>query len=297
MKTIGLTEENINDYSGLIDTDVCEDIMRRSVRGIAVCDEDSGAPGGIIIWESHAAGEGAAQAARILHLWFADKEWAKKLLNEYTAEADKRNIKETVFEFSRTGALDGPVPGGCSSPEEKISFLKAAGFEITEGTGRDILVPLSDFSDFAVLLEKEPSAFVTNIDELMVEQFRQGLGACTAGGNRGYMDEIEDYPMCYFDMDVSGSVVRGGIVEGLLLVHELPSGRLVIDYMQAVGDNAREDIFDLLRFSYRAALEKYSTDTGVVLRLHNRIVTALVDKIFPGKKGDEIYIARRVNNA
>ncbi len=75
------------------------------------------------------------------------------------------------------------------------------------------------------------------------------------------------------------------------------SGRLVIDYMQAVGDNAREDISDLMRFSYRAALEKYSTDTGVVLRLHNRIVTALVDKIFPGKKGDEIYIARRVNNA
>ena len=77
------------------------------------------------------------------------------------------------------------------------------------------------------------------------------------------------------------------------MVHKTESGVLVVELLFAFSIDATKDLVELIKFAVRAAVEKYPPETKVLLRRHNDLVRALVEKLFPGRTGEKAIQGER----
>ena len=67
----------------------------------------------------------------------------------------------------------------------------------------------------------------------------------------------------------------------------------MVDFLFALEPDARVNLIYMIRYAINMAVEKYPEDTRVVLRRHNEMTRALVEKLFPGKKGETVLAGER----
>ena len=280
MKSVKITEENINLFIDKIDADVAENISRDPVHGIALCDDGYGQLHGVIVWELTAPGRDRYFVSKILWLWFDGQKNGRKLLGEYAKEIAGKRIKESIYEF--------PL-----SDESKKDLLEEAEFGIIQEESPGLTVTLGELAELKALSGKEIPGYITGIDSIMVEQFRQGIEKCTSGDKKGFMKDLNDIPMFWFEPQVSSCLHIDGIVKGFLLVHRRPSGVLVIDYLNVEETKVKEDILSLMQYSLNAALKKYGRENSVLLYRHSSELFSFVGKLLPHRKADTVYMAKR----
>lgn len=277
MDTVKITEENVGEYILFLDDDSSQNIGRTYFRGLALHESDAEPPKALVVWEYRNIHEEVDNEAVITRFYCEEPKYAKEILDFFFKEADSFDIKRIVCELSKTD-------------EKTKEILEDNGFSFEEKEDQNLEVTIADIASLSFLTKKEVPDYVSDISELMVPQFRDGIQNCIANGRRGVLEDLEYLPMEWFDEDLSSCVQVDGKVMGFFLVHKAYSGKLKVDLLYATGTDAMIYLIDMTRLSLRYALMKYPEDTIAVLPRHNSLATGLIDRLFADKTGETIYV-------
>ena len=107
------------------------------------------------------------------------------------------------------------------------------------------------------------------------------------------MEDLGYLPMSWFECNVSSCSMADDKVDGVLLIRRLPSQTLEPCLFTAFGIDYQKNLGIIMLSSVQKVVEQYPEDTKVVIRRHSKDVKKLTDKLFPGKKGEEVYIGKR----
>ncbi len=269
-----ITDDNIDEYEDFIDEDVAQSIGREFYRSIAIHEDSDDEPVAAVVWELKNFEEDTDTTSEIEWLYVKDSKVGEMLMEEYDNENSEDEVTDSFFEFA-------------SMDKNAASILENSGFEITKGESRDIVVTVEELGDLPIAKKKTPP-YITSINDLMVRQFRKGITNCLFHGRKGILEDLAFLPMSWYDPDVSCCVQTDEKVNGFLLVHKRASGALVVDLLFALEPDAKANLLSMIRYSINAAIDKYPPETEVILRRHNDMTTALIQKLFPNKKGAEV---------
>ncbi|MBR5421418.1 MAG: hypothetical protein IK115_09750 [Lachnospiraceae bacterium] len=279
MESRNITSDNLEDYEKILDADVTENIGRDNFRGLALHKGKDDPACAALIWELKNLDEDKDNEAELVYYFAGDKKNGEQLLEEAEAEFQEDEVKRSFFEFPE-------------DTENAESIFKQAGFHPEKREGRDITVTVGELAALDIAKGNVPD-FVSPIGNLMVRQFRKGIANCMFHGKKGLLEDLASLPMSWYDPEVSCCVEADGKVNGFLLIHKMNSGKLIVELMCAIGPDYRMDILHMLRFSIKAAAEKYPEETQVILRRHNDAVKNLSARLFPGKQGETVLAGER----
>ena len=277
MSIVELDENNIEKYITLIDPDIAESIGREYYQGIVALDDDK-TPLSALVWEYKDLNDTAPTRSEICCLCGDDKDSVSLMLEEYDRRTKEKEIKESFFE---THGLEEAVAG----------VLKEHHFTIEEGEGRDVLLTVDDFRVLSYPNRRVPE-YVIGIDEVLELQFWQGVTNFLFHGQKGLLEDLDILPKEYFE-SCSSCIVTDGKINGMLLVHRFPSGKLMPVFYSAIGADSPKNLAYMALSTIRRMLASYPGDTKVIIRRDNRAVEALRGRFFPGQKGETVLKGRR----
>lgn len=280
MEVIDITIDNKKELLSVLPEDVEESIGRKYYRGKVLID-GSKKPG-CIVWEyKNANDKGASPKVEIVHLCLKDASGGAHLFDCFDSEMEKEGIKKSQFELS--------------NEIKKLSpFLKERGFQVTERESRDVLLSLDDLKDSKVIL-KRPSSRITPLSDVAAKDFRQGIMKCLYAGRRGLCEDLSTLSKSWYEQTLSCGVKADDELKGLLLIHHFPSGILMPLVLFADGPDAQINILEMLRYSARTVISDYDKDTKIMIRRDNPASLAIMNKLFPGKKGkNSLYGVREL---
>ena len=275
-----ITLDNIEEYEILLDADAVKNIERKYYCGLAVKEDNGEKTEAAIIWEYKHMDDEKDIEARIYDIYAINKKSAKILMEAYTEEIKKNDVKKSFLEHVADDELIRDV-------------LKASGFVTEEKENRNLTVTLKELAVNPVA-KKEAPQYIAPITDLMVRQYQKGIKKCIQYGRKGLLEDLEFLPMSWFDEDISCCVQIDGKVNGFLLVNKSSDGYLVVDLLYACEPDSGINLLYMISYSINAALKLYPDDTKVLLRRHNDVTKSILKKLFPGKKGDTILIAERI---
>ena len=70
-------------------------------------------------------------------------------------------------------------------------------------------------------------------------------------------------------------------MNGLLLFHQTPSGKLAVKLLFACKPATNQDLLGMIRFAIMQAQENYPPQTQVVIRSYDEATEAFARKLFP----------------
>lgn len=121
------------------------------------------------------------------------------------------------------------------------------------------------------LKDVEEKALKYFLRELRKKHIKRGL----------YVDTmLTQYEKDYFDPNISTAVVKNGVVEGAMLVHVRPSGRLEIVVFDTLQDNNQMYLMRMLNKSYQAALASKIKNARVYHKCYNERGMNFIDGLF-----------------
>ncbi len=277
-----ITADNTEVIEDIIDEDVYENLDRIIFHSVASIDEEESKAEAAVVFESFDENNETTHKDITIYQHGQKKVNAGKEVVDYMVKyADEFGADKTRFEF-------------CDAGEEIIKLYKDAGFTISEKEGRDLYLTLNDVAKVKTLYKKHPS-YVFSIKKLEGIQLWQGITNCMFFGRTGLLKDLEDVPDGWFDEELSSCVMTNNMVDGLFLIHKMPSGVIMPVLIFASEPDSSKNVLYLLRCSIRAALTKYPPDTKILLRRHDNKVRALTDKLFPGKVGDRVIAGEKEN--
>ena len=274
-----INEDNIEEYSELLDPDTARNISREYFSGLALHKEETEPAQSAIVWELKNTEDDIETEAELEYIRLEDEKAGELLLKSFKEEISDGNVKRSYFELE---SFDDPVEKATS----------AGGYAPGKKESKNIVVSLEELANLSIM-KKPTASYVTAINELMVRQYRKGITNCLFHGRKGLLEDLAFLPMSWFDQDVSSCVQTDGRATGFLLVHKTESDRLVVDLLFAMEPDAKLNLLQMIRYSVNAAMEKYPADTEVILKRHNDMSVALINKLFPDKKGVEVLAGKR----
>ncbi len=280
MNTVKITEENVGEYIDFLDDDSSQYIGRKYFRGLALHENANEPPKALVVWEYKNTKNTSETVAKIWRFYCQSPEYAKEMLDEYSGEVRAFGAKRSVCEFSKTN-------------EGLKSQLEENGFAMSERENKNIEVTIGELEAVPFFSVKTVPDYISDISELMVFKFEEGIASCIASGRTGVLEDLEYLPIDWFDEDVSCCSRTNGKVMGFFLVHRSYSGKLYIDLFYAAGEDAMSKLVDMTRLSWSYAIRKYPKETIVVLPRHNSHAAGLIDKLFADKKGELMYFGER----
>ena len=278
MEVVAITEENLDEFTDVIDVDIAENIGRKYYRGIGIRDEMDDIVASMI-WEYKNANDDADTRTELMWVSMNTEEHADELFKYYREDAKFENVKTSFFDMA--------------IPEELVSeALTKHGFTVKEHESRDIYTTVGEVAKFS-LAQKKPPSYIVGLFDLTVKQYRQGVISCLYKGKKGMMEDLSGVPMGWYDQDISCAVRTDDEITGFLLVHKTPSGILMPVLFYASGPNSKMDLLNMIRFSIRSAAAECRPDTKILIRRHSQAVKALSDKLLPDKKGEPALFGKR----
>ena len=282
MKIVEIDQVNMDMLSDLAPGDVMENLSRTWYHGVVVQDDiDERILAAFVFEFKNADRDDMTTEAEIIWTYGYGTEVYKPLLEEYCEQISAQKAVRSYFEFPD----DEEHEGICS-------FLLEEGFKTSKSESRDVYVTVEDLSGMK-LSKKEPPFYIKPISELTTRQYRNGIVDCLFQGRRGLVEDLAWISADWFEPDVSACIVMDEKAKGFLLVHKTESGVLVVELLFAFSIDATKDLVELIKFAVRAAVEKYPPETKVLLRRHNDLVRALVEKLFPGRTGEKAIQGER----
>ena len=278
MTVSNITDENIEEYSDLIDGDIAENIGRKYFRASAVTNK-ADEVGAVMVWEYKNTGDDKDPEAELSWLSLKDNECTRELFNAFRKDIVEEAVARTYFELE--------------DPKDKLSdvFSKLK-FKTTKRESRDIYTTVGELAGNKIAAKKAPS-YIMSISDISYREFRQGIIGCLYNGKKGMVEDLSTLSMDWYEPELSCVVKTDDELTGFLLIHKFPSGVLMPLLFYAGGPNYRMDLLDMMRFSVRKAASIYPAETKVLIRRHNDAVRALSDKLFPGVQGEEILFGER----
>ena len=91
---------------------------------------------------------------------------------------------------------------------------------------------------------------------------------------------LTDYKIDYFDQEISSVILKNGVVEGAMLVHTRPSGRIEVVVFDTLQDNKQMYLALLMNKSYQAALASKIKNATVYHKCYNERGMDFIDKLF-----------------
>jgi hypothetical protein len=265
-------EDNINEYSDLVDRDVAENMGRMYYRGIAAHSPEDNRLLSLLIWELKSVESSHDTESDIKWIYAVEPSYLEELLADYHMEAIYEDVKRTTFESA--------------APEDDNTLaLGKCGFSLSRTESRDIDVTVKECLELSIAKKKAPH-YVQSIVFLDNNEFYQGLMNILFRYDDPALEDLAYLPKDWYEQSVSCYTKTDGKVTGLLLLHVRPSGILVPVLFFAVGADSRMNLIEMLRFSIRKAADIYPENTVIRVHRRNREVTALSGKLFPGKKGE-----------
>ena len=258
-----ITNDNLELLSKFLPSDVKKNLKRPYYHGLV-----SG--GTLLVWEIRSAEEETSES-ELICFREADASSGKEIFRDYAAEVAKSRVKRSFFELT-----------GLNEPEKEL--LSTEGFTLTERESRDMVLSLGEMGKLPVL-KKKPAAHVKPIKILSDKQYKRVIASCLFHGRKGLLQDIGYLPKEWFDMEVSSCCITDQRVDGVLLIHETGDGMLMIDLLFSIGSEYQRDLVMMMRYSLRAALEKYGGEKQVLIRRHTSAVSDLTKKLFPRYKG------------
>ncbi|MBR3306394.1 MAG: hypothetical protein IKI75_03945 [Lachnospiraceae bacterium] len=281
MGIVEIAEDSVEDFLGLMDVDAAENIGREFFRGIGVTGKDGEAIAALI-WElKHLEDDDRATESRIHFLASGGKEADKLMLAEYTRLAQEDDVTRSYYEMCGERA------------ETAAKVLKSCGFSMRETEGQMVSMDLGGLSSHKVVSLGNVPDYIFSLDKLMVRQFHKGVTNCLFHSRRELLEDVDSLPMSWYESGVSCCCETDERINGFLLVHETPSGKLRAEMLTAHGPDYRENLMLMMRFSIRKALEKYPPETEVLVERHDDHVRALITYMAPGIKGMGAYCGER----
>lgn len=280
MNTVNITEENVGEYILFLDDDSSQNIGRKYFRGLALHENENEPPKALVVWEYKNVTEEADNEAVITRFYCDESEYAGRILDIFSKEAEAFDIKRCVCELPLTD-------------EKTKEILEECGFSFIEKENQNLEVTVAELASVDFLTKKEVPDYVSDISELMVSSFNEGIETCISNGRRGVLEDLEYIPIEWFDEDISTCVVVDGKVMGFFLAHKAYSGKLKVDLLYATGNDAMIYLIDMTRLSLKYTRMKYPEETIVVLPRHNSLSTGLIERLFSDKKGQMMYYGVR----
>ena len=274
MEVLEITQENINNFGSIMPEDVIESIGRKFYHAKVLMD-DSQETLGCLVWSYKDVNEESDTEAEIVYISIADEDSGRELFDSFVNEAKEEAVGRVFLEFG-------------TDDETLKDFLTDIGFNITEKESRDIYVNILELQNIK-FLQKRPPSRVYALFDVSAREFRQGIMKCIYFGKRGLMEDLSSLPKTWYDPAVSCAVKADDEITGVLLIHTFPSGDVMPCLLFADGPDAKMDLLDMLRFSAQSVSYQYSENTRLLIRRESPTTIGLVKKLFPDKKGENIY--------
>ncbi|MBR4515496.1 MAG: hypothetical protein IKO61_11490 [Lachnospiraceae bacterium] len=275
MRIVELTNDNVDDYEGCLDSDLLDNIGREYHGGAVALKEKADDVSAALFWNlKNVETENEDTINEILNLSSADSECGDEILCFFDEKNNSCGAKKAVFEFAE---LDKELQG----------LLEKDGFDIHKAESRDIIVSLGDMAGLKAMRKKTPE-YVKSLSDITVRQFKTGIMACVLRGRYGLLDDLPFLPMTWFDAERSSCVVTDAKVNGLLLVREVDEGVYRVELLFAMQPDANINLLNMIRHSIQAAIKHGSPEDRIILRRHSSASNALIGHMFPGRKGEQV---------
>ncbi len=286
METIEISKDNLDKEGSLLPPDVAENIGRIWIRGIVTDDDNGDKSSGGIVWEYKNVDEYEKDTvAEIIWAFGENREVLYDLLAAYRIQIQDESAVVSEFEI--------PLNQEASMLEETFS---ADGFKISNSESRDIYVTVKDLKGLKLGNKKSPF-YIKALRDLSFRQFRDGITDVLFQDRKGLMEDIAWVSLDWFEPDISSCVVMDDIVKGFFLIHRTATGILVAELLFSVDMGDNRTVLELIRFTLRETIKKYSPETRILLRRHNDMVHSLVKKLFPDKEGEVVMTGHRREKA
>lgn len=282
MEIVQITEENMESFLPLLGEDLTEDLKRVYFGGIGVIDDDEN-PLGAWIYELLNAESCADIEGRICFSQY-EKEEIFDLLRQY--------FTENTIEEEGIGTSSYVL-------KEEASAKKFAesGFSMEKKEGEALRITLGEMTSLPIAAKKKLPDYVSSVENLTLQQFRNAVKAILFKGHKGVMEDIAYLPMNWFDTDVSACIISEDKVPGMFLVRRTPSGTLIPALLFAYGPEFKKNLLLMLNYSIHKALEMYPPETNALIIRKDAGTKALSGKLFPDRSGDEVYFGTNRENA
>ncbi len=177
MNIIDITEENRNEFKGIIDREILNSIGREYYQGIAGKDEISNETGAVLIWELKGRDdEKKDTGAEIVAFTASGEEAGEEILENYSDRAEYDSVKKSCFEF----------------PEllnTELESMEKKGFELKEVESRDIFVTVGELNDLSFIGKKTPP-YIKGLSDITEKQFKAGLMASVLHDRFGLLEDL-----------------------------------------------------------------------------------------------------------
>lgn len=275
-----LFEDNIANYSDIVDEDIAENMKRVYYRGLVGHDPDDESVLSLLIWEIKSVAESWDTESELKWIYTADPSYIALLLDSYSEEAHDESVRRTYFESTSLNAA-------------QAAKLTEKGFSLKPVEGLDISVTLDDCAKLSIAKKKAPS-YVKSLILLDEQEFCQGLMNILFKYDNPALQDLAYLPKEWFEQLVSCYIKTDDTVTGFLLVHPCPSGILVPVLFFSVGADYRMNLIEMLRFSIHSAMKIYPDNTIIRIRRRNKAVRDLSGRLFPDKKGEPAISGERM---
>lgn len=262
-----ITEENIEEYRGIPDADIAENIGRKFYRALALHEDTDMQPRAVVIWKLVHMQGGEKPAAEIRWLDAMDEASAIEILKALELELADASVGDISYEY----ADDNEVV--------KAAFEKN-GFTIREKESRTVIVTVAELVPLLGNGKHTVPSDVKSIDRLTFRQFHEGVKNCRKQGRLGALEDFDALSFDWFEPQVSCCVQAEGKVNAFLLVHRTVSDRLAVKLLAAWRPATNQELLDMIRFAILQLQEHYSPQTQVVIRTYDEATDALARKLF-----------------
>ncbi len=280
MEIVGISNDNLTNFSQLLGEDMSEDVSRVYYNGIGALGDDDEVLGALVYELLDSESEEDTRS-RICFMKAADKEVSAGLENYYTHNSLEEEVEEVAESFYEL------------TEEMGAETLSEAGFSFGKKEDDVLMVTLADLAASKLGSKKSLPGYVGNIDELSILQFREAVKEILFKGHKGVMEDIPYLPKNWFDGRLSSCIISGGRIPGLFLIRRTKSGMLIPALLFAYGPERKMDLIHMIRYSLQQALKAYPPETKVMIYRKNASIRALADNILPNRSGEEIFFGTR----
>ena len=274
-----LTEETLSYFENYVPEDIAENIGRLYYRGYLTVEgpEETGG----IVWKETPASAPSGPACHIV--WFrAQEEEAGRLLLSVCRDSIRHNSVKKI---------KVSLPAKTSHREKEL--LEAAGFEMALMEADEAVAPISDFLEIGFMKKNRTFDTIRPLRSATHSEYVQAIKRMTRHGYFGRCEDLNYLPKAFFENNVSCFCEENGGINGLLLCHKKPSGRMEIELLAAVGADYQKLILGMINQALKSAAALYPPETEIIIDRHNLATLALGEKLVPGRLGMPIYLGER----
>ncbi len=275
-----LCEDNFETFDPYLGKELAEDMRREFFRGYGVQGED-GTPTGVMVWELlNSEKEDEDVKSRIWYLQAESEDAFNTMQERYLEEGvSEEEIRESFYWLE-----DEKSALSC----EKAGFSK----EIRES--EYITLTLSDASKipFFAKIKKIPD-FICSLEELTPIQYRLAVKNCLFSEKKGLLEDLGYLHMDWFETVVSACTVTDDEISGVFLIRARASGVLEPVLLTASGPDFQKHLAMMIAYAIQKGMEKYPPETVIRISRSRKETAALIKKLLPGLKGEELFFGNR----